>query len=222
MTRSAFWIGLVAVGLAAAWIFLVVVPFSNDLRFEADTPWLIGNSEDAFDYAGVEARVIQGTAILQIDPHTRSGMIEFDLLPDEALAAFLGALLPKNSVVLRMQLDHADAIWTDQIIHGDSEIGDSRLPETLALHAGVGPFELLIDGTKQIIEWTGFWSIGDALRQSDGAIRNQGLVFTPLLRDQSVFSDPTRMEFTLLLYAETDAENIILHLVFPNIRIVGG
>ena len=139
MPRNVFWIGLVAVGLAAAWIFLVVVPFSNDLRFEADTPWLIGNSEDAFDYAGVGVRVIQGTAIVQIDPDTRSGMIEFDLLPDEALAlaAFLRALLPKNSVVLRMQLDHADAIWTDQIIHGDSEIGDSRLPETLALHAGV-------------------------------------------------------------------------------------
>ena len=221
MTRGLLWIGAAVAVLATAWLVLTLVPFSSDVRFEAETPWAIGNSEDAFAYAGEGVRVIQGTAALRIDPNTLGGMLEFDLPPDEALTALLDDKIPERSVVLRMRLAGADAVWTDRTIHGDSAIGDSRLPETYVLYAGFGRFELLIDGKRQPTAWQGLWSIGDTLRQPDGSIRDRGLVFSPLLRDQSGFSDPDRTELTLLIYDAPESDTVILHLVFPDVRASG-
>ena len=146
-------------------------------------------------------------------------MIGFSLLPDAALSPLLGELSSESSITLR--LDRANAVWTDRAIHGDTGLGDSRLPVTRAHFAGSGVFELLVDGNKQSTEWVGFWLIGDALRQPDGSIRNQGLVFSPLLRDQSVFSDPSRTEITLLIYEGPESDTVILHLVFPDVRVSG-
>ncbi|MCK5247539.1 hypothetical protein KAR02_11595 [Candidatus Bipolaricaulota bacterium] len=218
--RSLFWMGLVAVGFAAAWFLLVFISFSGDIRYEAEEPWAVGTAEDAFAYAGEGVRIIQGTAALRIDPNTSRGILEFDLLPNEALTALLDGGTPKRSIVLRMRLKQADAVWTSRIIHGDSAIGDSRLPETYVLYAGSGRFEILIDGVRQSTAWHGFWSIGNALRQLDGSIRDQGLVFSPLLRDQSGFSDPDRTELTLLIYDSPDSDAVVLHLVFPDVRAI--
>lgn len=221
MTRTDFWIVLAAVAFAAAWVFLVIVPSPAEyVRFEVKHPWAIGTSEDAFAYAGEDVHIIQGTASLRIDPDMEGSVLEIELLPDEALAAFLDGENPEHSIVLCMQLERADNIWVDRPVHGDSGIGDSRLPEILALYAGSGSFELLIDGKKQPVGWQGVWSIGDALRQSDGSIRDQGLVFSPLLRDQSGFSDPDRTELTLLIYDTPESDTVVLHLVFPGVRAI--
>ena len=221
MTRTDFWIGLAAVAFAAAWIFLLILPSLTEyVRFEAENPWAIGNSEDAFAYAGEGVHIIQGTASLDIDRDIEGGIFEIELSHYAALAAFLDGENPQHSIVLRMRIEHADDVWADRPIHGHSGIGDSRLPEILALYAGSGSFELLIAGKRQPVEWQGVWSIGNALRQSDGSIRDQGLVFSPLLRDQSGFSDPDRMELTLLLYDAPESNTVILHLVFPNVRIL--
>lgn len=214
--RSLFWVGLVAAGLAAVWFLLVFIPLSGDIRYEAHGPWAVGTADDAFAYAGEGVRVIQGTAALQIDPNTFGGILEFDLSPDDALAALLDDEIPERSIMLRLRLAGADAVWTDRTIHGDSAIGDSRLPETYILYAGSGRFELRIDGVRQPPGWQGFWSIGNALRQPDGSIRDQGLVFSPLLRDQSGFSDPDRTELTLLIYDSPVSDAVVLHLVFPD------
>ena len=56
-------------------------------------------------------------------------------------------------------------------------------------------------------------------REMRESIRDQGLVFSPLLRDQSVFSDPDRTEITLLIYAAPESDVVILHLVFPDVRV---
>ncbi len=225
MTNNSLWIVLAAIALvvAAAWVFLTPPPTPIEYsQFQAQDPWIVGNSENAFDYAGAAVHTIEGTATLQIDPETTAGMIEFSLQPDEALAALLGDGTSESSVVLRMQLDRADAVWTDRAINRGGEVGDSRLPMTHARIAGSGYFELLIDNTRQPATWVGFWSIGDALRQPDGSIRNQGLVFSPLLRDQSVFSDPNRTELTLLIYAAPESDVVILHPVFPDVRTIEG
>ncbi|MFC2106233.1 hypothetical protein ACFLS0_05750 [Candidatus Bipolaricaulota bacterium] len=220
MTRGLLWIGVAVAVLAAAWLVLTLVPFSSDVRFEAETPRVIGNSEDAFAYAGEGVHTIEGTATLRIDPDTLDGILEFDLSPDEALTALLDDEIPERSIMLRLRLAGADAVWTDRTIHGDSAIGDSRLPETTILYAGSGRFELRIDGVRQPPGWQGFWSIGNALRQPDGSIRDQGLVFSPLLRDQSGFSDPDRTELTLLIYDSPVSDAVVLHLVFPDALVI--
>ncbi len=222
MTRANFWMGLVAVAFAVAWLFLVIIPMLSDVRFEAENPWAIGDSEDAFAYAGESVHTIAGTVTLRIDPYIDSGLLEVMLSPDEALAALLDGANPENSVVLRMRIERANNVWMDRIVHGDSGIGESRLPAIHALYADSGSVELLIDGRQQPVGWQGFWSIGDALRQPDGSIRDQGLVFSPLLRDQSGFSDPDRTELTLLIYNSPDSDTVVLHLVFPDVRAIEG
>lgn len=223
MTNNTFWIVLAvaALAFAAIWAFLTPPPTPDPIietvTFEAHNPWMFGNTDDAFSYAGDVVRTVQGTAMLQMSSETNNGTIAFSLPFTEELAVLLGGVVPETSVALRMELDHADAMWTDLPIHGDTGIGDSRLPVTHAHVAGSGNFELLVDGIKQPTEWGGFWSLADALRQSDASIRNQGLVFSPLLRDQSVFSDPTRTEITLLVYDTPESDTVLLHLVFPSV-----
>ena len=107
MTRSLFWIGVAAVALAAAW--LVIVPIFRDVRFEAENPWAIGNSEDAFAYAGEDVHTISGTAILRIDPDMDSG----DWGVADLFTIFGGAAPTVTAWWIRVRLDSktAVAVW---------------------------------------------------------------------------------------------------------------
>ncbi len=224
MSQQNTWIALCALIIiaAAAWLVIPILPDdlpSQDgdgaaVQFDTADPWVIGDASDAFAYAGDPVRTLSGSATLQINPVTHRGIVAFRLSPDADIAQQLGIELPSDSLVLRLTINPTTTLWTDVSIHKGTQIGDSRLPVTHALYAGSGQFELLADGQQQGI-WPGFWSYADAIRQSDGAIRDQGLVFSPLLRDQSVFSDPTRAEMTLLVYEAADSDSVVLHLVFP-------
>jgi hypothetical protein len=209
------WIGLAVAAVAAAWIVLGPTLVAPIEQFDATTPWVIGNSEDAFDYAGETIRILEGSVQLLVNPETANGALKIALAPNESLDVILSGQSPKHDITLRLDLRHAIAVWINRQVHGDSGIGDNRLPGTFALYAGSGDFELLIDGARQVTAWRGIWSIAQALRQSDGSIRDQGLVFSPLLRDRSGFSDPERSEFTLLIYRSLESDDVALHLVFP-------
>lgn len=223
MNKTFWWIGFAGALLVAAWLLRPDHhPFSQQLegsiQYEAWGPWAIGDENNAFAYAGKGVRVIEGTARLQLDPDTERGLLECTLSPDPALARLTGDDETGHSVVLRMAIEHADDVWMDRTIHGDTRVGDSRLPGTFATLAGSGTFDVLLDGAPLPDGRRGFWSIAHALRQSDGAIRNQGLVFSPLLRDKSRFSNPDRTELTLLVYASEESDDVVLHLVFPDVR----
>lgn len=215
MNRTLFWIALAVAAVAAAWLVLGPILAVQLEQFDAASPWVIVDSEDAFDYAGETVRILEGSARLLVDPKTANGTLMITLMPDEALGAILSGESPDRGIILRLDLRHAITLWTDRQVHGDSGIGDNRLPETFALYAGSGDFELLIDGARQPSLWRGIWSIAQALRQPDGSIRDQGLVFSPLLRDRSGFSDPERLELTLLIYGARGLDDVVLHLVFP-------
>ena len=216
MTRALFWIALAAAALGIVW--LVLSPIL--MHYEASNPWEIGNSEDAFDYAGEDVKPIEGTARLRFDVSTEHAEIEIQLMPLNTLTLLREPQSAGQIVLVRMHLGQSDAIWADCVAHGDSGIGESRLPETHTEYGGSGKIEIWVDGEQKLGEWQGTWSIGDALRQSDGSIRDQGLVFSPLLRDRSGFSDPERRELTLLIYDALESDTVILHLVFPDVHNV--
>jgi len=75
---------------------------------------------------------------------------------------------------------------------------------------------------------SGEWALIQALRKNDGAIRQSGLVYSPLLRDKRGFADPEASEFLLLLHSDAeDSDNVpsyavALHLVFANVTIEMG
>ena len=190
MSKIFFWSSVAVVVLAAAW-FLMPLVFNEgatEIRISATNPWLIGDQDDAFSYAGENVIIVKGEAAVWMRLPAEVGVVEFILQPDANLTSRLGGEVAERSVALRLQLQDADAIWTDLTINKGSDVGDARLPLTHAVYAGSGTIELVVDGLERPTTWTGFWFIGDALRQIDGSIRNQGLVFSPLLRDPSIFS----------------------------------
>jgi hypothetical protein len=227
LTRSLFWIGLFVAAFAAAWLILTqlpypIAPLSDDIHYGAVNPWEVGNSEDAFDYAGEDAHTIEGTAHVWIDPSQSSGEIEIQVITLNTLAPILEPQSGGHVVLLRTHWEQADAIWMDRVTNGRSGIGDSRLPETVVQYGGSGQMDLWVDGEQRPGDWHCIWSIAPALRQLDGSIRDQGLVFSPLLRDRSGFADPERTELTLLIYSAPESDIVILHLVFPDVRIIEG
>jgi len=218
VNRTLFWIGLaVAVLVAAASMqrFLKPTPAAQYQTIHAETAWAIGNNDDPFSYAGEFAHIVDGSAQFAIDSVTTHGDLNISLAATEALnSVFSAATAANDEIALALDLRDAFALSSACRAFGDSGFGDHRLPETYAQYAGSGNFELWIDGIRQPTTWYGFWSIAHALRQSDGSIRDQGLVFSPLLRDRSGFSDPKRWELTLLVYASQESDQVVLHLVF--------
>ncbi len=218
MMRMLGWIALAAALVGVA-VWLVADKPEDSvtvLRWRADDPWILGASGDPYDYAGEAARRLEGAwAMLRIESATDDGLLDVVLPPDAPVALLLGNVQTASEVRLRQTLESAVGPWSDVSIHGDTGLGDEGLPATIAQLAGEGPVTVSIDGTTVPAAWTAFWSIGDALRRDDGAIRNQGLVFSPLLRDRTGFSDPDRTELTILLYATADPGALVLELVFP-------
>ena len=183
----------------------------------ADAPWLIGPHPDAFSYDGSAAQRISGEGLLQLDPETGNGALVVSLRPDASWTVpeeFPLSL--ETAIAFSLPLETTPNLWMDQLIHGDTAIGDARLPATFALFAGDG--RLRLQAASETIEVDVFWSLAHALRQADGAIRNQGLVFSPLLRDRNGFSNPDQLELALLVYPEGNRDEILLHLVFSSVE----
>ena len=216
MTRLLAWI---AVAAALAGVVFWLLPHDGPSpvsveRWDASDPWLIGDLDDAYDYAGETAYPLEGAhAELWIDPTTGDGALDVTLPADARVSHLLDGVQTPSRTTFRQRFANGVTVWTDETIHGNTGIGDVALPETPATLAGKGPIDLSISGTP-LTGWEAFWAVGDALRRNDGAIRNQGLVFSPLLRDRSGFSDPARTELTILLYAAEDPEVLVLELVF--------
>ena len=192
----------------------------------AEAPEVIGGYGDNFCYDGKGVQTLSGTLNLVI-AKDGSGSI------DVAFSITEGSepLHPTSSdeltgtIKIASHIEASADVRTDIDINGDTADGDPSLPQTHALLAGRSTFDVYVNGDLLYENLRGEWSLADAVRQSDGSIRQSGLVYSPLLRDKSGFSDPKRTEFTLLLHSEkSDANNkppyaIALHLVFSEVTV---
>jgi len=221
---------LVLLVFAAAAVGLVVLLTPSPILPSPDDAWeivaadahLIGTSDAPFAYAGGDAiRSVTGTATLDFDPDDEAGSLLARITLSEAhdIERPFDAL-PGEEITLRAPLAAADLI-TDSVIWGDTGISESRLPQTHALLAGRAIFDVSIGSRSVTRIVTGFWSVADALRREDGSIGQQGLIFSPLLREKTGFSDPSRQELTILLYGESggDTPPVQLHIVFGSVTI---
>jgi len=225
-------LAVAAAGLAA-WFFLGPEDLMSDSldtaehpkwQFEATEARLIGDLEDPFAYAGGEAtRLLEGSAELQLEGSDLSGALRASVALDGSATVLAASIDPSARLELRGTLNADRVLAVDQAIHGETGLGDPRLPEVRALLAGTADLEVFIDGTPRGVTYRSVWSVAEALRREDGAIRNQGLTFSPLLRDSTVFADRSRLEVTLLVYsAEPSAEldSVILHLVYGDVNLL--
>jgi len=218
-------------GVALLALLSWILPASNSpgtaWTISGENPWRIGTPEEPFAYGGApNATRIDGSAVLHGDAGELSLKIQVALssIPDLLLTSSGDASTSTEGIrTLDIELIESIEEWASVEIFGDSARGDKRLPETQARFAGIGRFRLRIDAARTTSKWFGFWAVGDALRRPDGAVRKQGLVFSPLLRDRMGFSDAARQELTLLLYQEASTNApVILLLVFPDLEMSSG
>ena len=220
--RSMLWLAIGAAVIVAGWLLLAPHVLPVEWQIGAESPRIVGDSIDPFVYAGGNLiRAVAGSATVRLAGTEPNGTVRLSIeSPEPALPLSLrdGSIVGR-SLDLVSSVDASAEVWTETPFHGDSGIGDARLPETTALIAARSGFDLIADGNRRLSDLTGVWSIAHALRQDDGSIRQQGLVFSPLLRDKTGFSDPERLEMTLLLYEDGPGSNVLLHLVFSNVVI---
>lgn len=197
-------------------------------EIEAENPLLIGTRENPFAYTGGNGvQPVDGSARLAQDPDEEAPTLHASIHVPEAIALpwWNAASSGDVDLVLRLNEDAPIDRWEDVAIHGDTGVGDPRLPQTHARFAGHGTVSLSDDSGSRVDDLPVFWSVAQAIRQPDGGIRQQGLTFSPLLRDKRGFSDPDRWELTLLVYdASADGgpgeTPVLLQIVYRTLVIV--
>ena len=192
----------------------------------AEAPRVIGGYGDNFCYDGQGVLPLAGSLTLSIAADGTGSIDASVSVSDTSGSLHLASSDELTGTVrIRSRIDDSSEVEEQVDINGDIEGSDSGLPQTHATLSGKSTFDLYVDGELRYEALRGTWSLADALRQSDGSIRQSGLLYSPLLRDKSGFSDPGRLEFTLLLHSDVPDPNndpqysIVLHLVFPDVTI---
>ncbi len=208
---------LVAIACAAIWIGREPSGEepSPEWLIQAEAPTIFGGGEAAYGYGGSEAYPASGGMEISWTPG-RGGTIDFRIELDEDVRTFLGSTTLRGSA----SLDAESPVFEERMVLGGTGLGSAPLPPTRACLAGTALFEITAaveDRENELASIHGWWMVADALRRSDGAVRQSGLIYSPLLRDQSGFSDATRTEATLIL---GDAERPLLQVVFSEVRVV--
>ncbi len=223
-------IGVVAALVGVFFMFPSKPPeppkISSDWSVRANSPEVIGGYGDNFCYDGKGVQTISGTLSLTIS-RDGTGSIDASISTTERSGPLHSTSTDAVSGLIRItsRVDASSQLQENATINGDIAGGDPNLPQTHVLLAGKGSFDVYVDGKLLYENLHGEWSLADAVRQSDGSIRQSGLVYSPLLRDKTGFSDPKRTEFTLLLHSDVPDENnkppysIALHLVFSAVTI---
>jgi len=225
---------LILIGVVAAMVGLFFMlpskpptsATSSGWAVRANSPEVIGGYGDNLCYAGKGVQTLSGTLSFTL---SRDGTGSLDASVSTTESS--GPLHPTSSsdvsgtVRITSRIDTTSKLQEDVTINGDISGGDPNFPQTHALLTGKGAFDVYVDGELLYEGLQGEWSLADAVRRSDGSIRQSGLVYSPLLRDKSGFSDPKRTEFTLLLHSDVpDLNNkppysVVLHLVFSEVTI---
>ncbi len=193
----------------------------------ADQPLVAGGYGDNFCYSGANVRPLHGVLELRYDPVKREGTLTVTVeTTSESGALRLAAdKTLQGQIQLVSQIGTADRVLHDTPIYGDTGRGGPAFPQTLATLAGWSRFDLAVNSRTTATGLAGEWSIAQALRRSDGSIRQSGLVYSPLLRDKTGFANPKEIQLILLVHSdEADAQNappytLALDLVFTQVTI---
>ncbi len=226
---------LILIGIVAAFVGLAVLlpqppeplPNADPSWFvRAEIPLAIGGYGDNFCYDGEGVQELTGSMWLSVGPD-KSASIYASVSTTKASNPIQTSATDKlagNIEIVARAGDFID-ILQDLRINSELDEGDAKLPPTHAILTGQAIFDLYLDGELFYEDLIGQWSVANALRRADGSIRQSGLVYSPLLRDKTGFSDPKRTEVTLLLHSdELDNKNqppysVALHLVFFDVTI---
>jgi len=221
MRGAWFWALLAAVGLAiATWVLLYVPPpeARADWHVIVSSAVLLGTPDDPHSYEGVVVTDTPGSGVLVVD----NGSITLTVSVEIGSTAWLSILADTQSAPHRVEIELVETlvVWPHGPVYGDTAFGGSELPTTTAFLGGEGTFRVSDPTAHAMLSVPGTWSLAYAVRRSDGSIRQQGLYYSPLLRDKSGFSDTARLEFTLILDLPYNKDDARFTLVFRTLEIV--
>jgi hypothetical protein len=224
--ENRFFLFIVGVGIAVLFGWLLVTADSV-WRIRSNAPRIIGGYGDHFAYDGEATRPLEGTLDLHFNMSRSTGTLTVTLRTTDASGPLKlsSDTALEGRIKLVSQLDRSARIETGIPVYGDTGNRGPELPRTHAALAGWSRFDLFVGEDLLHSGLRGEWALIDALRRNDGAVRQSGLIYSPLLRDKTGFSDSTRKEFILILHSdESDVENrppfaVVLHLVFEEIEI---
>jgi len=196
----------------------------------ADQSLIIGGYGDNYTYTGDGVRPLKGSLDLLFNLPQGEGRLIVSLETTEESGSLQISSSEELSGAFRLvsRIDRSNRVEEGIPIYGDTGNGGPELPRTLAILAGWSRFDLYVNDKIRYSNLSGEWAAAWALRRDDGAIRQSGLVYSPLLRNKTGFSDPENIEFTLILHSDVpDPENdppyaLALHLVFTQVTIEKG
>jgi hypothetical protein len=193
-----------------------IIPNLPDLSepawlIHADQPLIAGGYGDNFAYNGTNVRALDGSLELRYDPERKTGSITVTLeTTDKSGPLHVSASQSLDGrVELVSEITPSDRIVEDRPVFGSTGLGENTFPQTSATLAGWSRFTLTAGGKTVGKDLFGEWAIAQALRRADGSIRQSGLVYSPLLRDKTGFSNPKETQFVLLVHSQdADTDNV--------------
>jgi len=219
MRASWLWIlvGVAAVGVAA-WFMLPIPSQNPEWHVAVSDALLIGTPDNPTAYEGTETENVSGSGSVVI----QNGHPSLSASVDVVSTAWLVLLGVVQSAPQRLTVEllATTTEWPAGSIYGDTTYGGNVLPTTTALLGGEGVFEIYGPAAPSSVVVSGTWSLAHAVRRSDGSVRQQGLYYSPLLRDKTGFSDSTRLEFTLMLNFPYGDGTVPFTVVFQTLDVL--
>ena len=222
--RSFLLVAVLSIVVLFGWLL-----FTTDTiwHIRANSPRIIGGYGDHFAYDGIDTRPFEGALDLYLNMSLSTGTLTVTLRTTDASGPLKlsSDTSLEGRIKLVSQIVRSDRVEEEIPVYGDTGTGGPELPRTRAVLAGWSRFDLFVEEDLLYSGLQGEWALIDALRRADGAIRQSGLIYSPLLRDKTGFSDPQRKEFILIVHSDdSDPENkpsftVVLHLVFGEVEI---
>lgn len=222
--RSFLLVVILSIAVLFGWFL-----FTTDTvwHIRAISPRIIGGYGDHFAYDGTDTRPLEGALDLHLNMSLSTGTLTVTLRTTDTSGPLKlsSDTALEGRIKLVSQIVRSDRVKEAVPVYGDTGTGEAELPQTHAALAGWSRFDLFVGENLLYSGLHGEWALIDALRRNDGAVRQSGLIYSPLLRDKTGFSDLDRKEFILILHSdESDPENnppfaVVLHLVFEEVEI---
>ncbi len=201
-------------------------------KLEATDPLLIGGYGDNFNYDGSNTKLLSGTAVVNVNAETNTGIIE---------VVFEGTINPEANVTytgeIKIVFDKfaEDApFWEGGIadfvyLHGATKQGPPVMPKVITYLASWGMADVYVNGELVYENLDGHMMYTERSRDVDTfAIYNSDMTgfFSPADPGNSSIADPDEREIHFVVHDTTsDTDNfppnaIWIHLNFTNVKEV--
>jgi len=212
--------------------------------YSGSQPLVIGDYTDPFRYGGSDVRALEGTAMIGIDPSFDIGGVVADVQTTEESGPLKvsesRSLDGKIEIVMERFLGPESymqgGIAENLLIHGDTGVMSSVMPEMLGVFVGWGLLDVYNNGELVYSDLPGHFMVTQRVRRGvdfgyEIYRASDNTVYSPSLVDKTGFTFSTDLELHLWATSELAGfdyqsnEKVFLNLDFllvPTAQAIGG